>query len=113
VDVCSSFVAEAEPPVLVEPGEGAFDDSSLTADSRGRQGARAALGAAALAAHGRDRLDPRQQLRDIVAIRRRRPKGEWDPACVSDQTVLGTAFAPVDRARASLGAQNSRHLSGV
>lgn len=32
VDVCSAFVAEAQAAVLVEPGEGAFDDPALAAD---------------------------------------------------------------------------------
>jgi hypothetical protein len=33
VDLGSAFVAEAEPAVLVKPGEGALDDPTLAADA--------------------------------------------------------------------------------
>jgi hypothetical protein len=33
VDVGASFVADAESAVLVEPGEGAFDDPALAAEA--------------------------------------------------------------------------------
>jgi hypothetical protein len=39
VDVGASFVAEAEPAVLVEPGEGALDDPALTAEAGAVSGA--------------------------------------------------------------------------
>jgi hypothetical protein len=33
VDVGAAFVADAETPVVVQPGEGAFDDPALAAES--------------------------------------------------------------------------------
>ena len=102
VDVGSSFVAEAQPAVLVEPGEGAFDDPALAADPGAVWGAlvrdhrfdsplsQPGLGGvgvvaavaeqragpparpAGLAAHGRDRLDEGEQLGDIGAVGCRR-----------------------------------------
>jgi hypothetical protein len=39
VDVGSAFVAEAEPAVLMKPGEGALDDPALAADPGAVRGA--------------------------------------------------------------------------
>src|SRR5262249_12985608 len=64
----------------------------------------AALGPAGFAAYRRDRLDERDQFEAVVAVGGGEQEGERDAARVGDQLVLGAALAPVDRARAGLGA---------
>ena len=134
VDVGSAFVAEAESAVLVEPGEGAFDDPALAADAGAVRGAlvgdhgsdpllsqpglggvgvvaavaeqrtRASPQPAARAGQGRDRLDQGEQLADVGAVRGCGQAGERDPGRVGDQVVLRAELAPVDRARPCFGA---------
>ena len=134
MDVGSSFVADAQAAVLVEAGEGALNDPALAAEAGAvfaallgdqrsdpfaaqvvagclplvaavaEDGSRAAFRPAALAAHGRNRLDERDQLGAVVAVGGGEQAGEWDPAGVRDQLVLGAALAPVDRAGAGFGA---------
>jgi hypothetical protein len=50
-------------------------------------------------AHVRDRIDQREQLRDVVAIRRRRGPGEQDAIGVDQDVVLDTSTAAIDRTR--------------
>ena len=57
---------------------------------------------AAFAAHGRDRLDERDQVEAVVAVGGGEQEGERDAARVGDQLVLGAALAPIDRARTGL-----------
>ena len=134
MDVVAAFVADAQPPVLVQPGDGSFDDPPLLAEPgavlRLRRGyprldataaelapslagvvgavavesLRAAAGPAALAAHGRDRIDEREHLRDVVAVAAGQPDRERAAATAGDQVMLGAAPGAVDRARAGLGA---------
>jgi hypothetical protein len=98
VDVRAAFVAGAQAPVLVQPGECALDDPAFPAKSRavrcvafgdvrfdaasveelsvwlgvvaavGEESVRSAPWSAALASDGRDRLDERVQLGDVVAV---------------------------------------------
>ena len=51
------------------------------------------------AAHRRDRIDERQQLGDVVAVRRRCRPREREAAAVRQEVVLDAAPATVDRAR--------------
>ena len=98
MDVGAQFVADAQAAVLVQPGDRALDDPALFAQpgavwllrpwDRGADAAGAELAAvtagvvgavaeqapwpptraAALAAHGRDRIDQRQQFEDVVVV---------------------------------------------
>ena len=134
MDVAAPFVAEPEPAVLVEPGERSLHDPALAAESRavrgalvgddrrdlacaqpgfGRFGVVAAVAEqragtaprpAGFAAHGRDRLDERQQVREVVPVGAADQAGKRDAGGVGDQVVLAAAFAPVDRAGAGFGA---------
>lgn len=55
-------------------------------------------------AHAGDRVDERQQLGDIVAVRRGRRPGERQPTAVGQDVVLDAFATAVDRARAEPGA---------
>src|SRR4051812_27528893 len=46
--------------------------------------------ASASASNRRDALDQRQQLRDVVAVRTRQARREWDAAALDQQMVLTT-----------------------
>ena len=132
MDVGAAFVADPQSAMLVQPGDGAFDDPTLLAETRAVLGtllgdqrpylsppqvvarglplvaavADDAGGApfrpAAFAAHGRDRLDERDQFEAVVAVGRGEQESERDTARVGDQLVLGAALAPIDRARTGL-----------
>src|SRR5436309_1199190 len=64
--------------------------------------ARPAARTAATAAHGRHRVDEREQLGDVVAVAACERAGERRAAPAGDQVVLGAAPGTVDRARAGL-----------
>ncbi len=143
MDVGAAFVAEPESSVLVEPGERALHNPALSAEpgavhasllrdhrfdlvcaqprlgclrlvaAVAEQRGGSPFRAAALAAHRRDRLDEREQLGDVVAVRGRGEAGERDPACVADQVMLGTAFAPVDGAGTGFGAPKTAGICAV
>ena len=128
MDVRPSLVADAQPAVLVEPGDRALDHPALLAEPGAvlglafgdprldpssaqlatvRFGVVAAVAEqrlrpppwpAALAPHGRNRFQQRQQLGDVVAVGGAEQAAEWDTAAVGDQVVLGAGFAPVYRA---------------
>lgn len=134
VDVGASFVAESESAVLVQPGEGAFDDPALAAepgavfvlltgdlgvDSACSQSVEHVVGVvAAVAEHalwplswaagfafdGRDRVEQVEQLAGVGPVSGGEDRGERDPASVADQVVFAAGFAPVDGARAGFGA---------
>ena len=55
-------------------------------------------------AHGRDPVDEREQLCDVMAVAAGERVGERDPALVDDQVVFGAQPSTVNRARARLGA---------
>jgi hypothetical protein len=63
--------------------------------------------AAALASHGRDCFDEREQLRDVGAVGAGEQAGKRDAVGVGDQVVLAACLAPVDRTRPGLGAPKS------
>ena len=122
--------AQEESAAVVEPGEGAFDDPAVSAQAGAVLGLAAGdlgfdpalpelaavlvvvvaavagqpVGAVAwpadLAAHRRDTLDERDQLRDVVAVATREPPGERDPRGVDEEVVLGARSAAVNWARA-------------
>jgi hypothetical protein len=134
VDLGSAVIADEQSLVVVEPGEGALDHPAgasepgavlgLTAGDLGFDPASvelapvlvvvvAAVGGepvgssswtADLAAHGRDALDERHQLRDVVAVAPGDRPGERDPGRVYEQVVLGAVSGSVNRARARRGA---------
>src|SRR5215207_6690796 len=56
----------------------------------------------ALAPDGRDTLDQRQQLRDVVAVRPRQTQRERDASALDQQVVLAAEFAPIYGAFAGL-----------
>jgi hypothetical protein len=98
VDVGAAFVADAQSAVLMQPGDRALDDPALLAEPgavRGRlvrdqrsdllapqllargfalvaavadDAGGAALGPTAFAAHGRNRLDERDELEAVIAV---------------------------------------------
>jgi hypothetical protein len=134
VDVVAAVGADEEAAVVVEPGEGAFDDPAVAAqpgavlalaagDHRlhaalpdeapvlvvvvaavGDQRPRPAARATDAAAHGRHSVEQFEQLGHVVAVAAGERPGERDPAAVYEQVVLAAAATPVDRARACVGA---------
>ena len=134
MDVVASVVADEESFELVQPGEGAFDDSAVAAEAgavfclaAGDLGSDPELaelaavlvvvvtavsgdpvGAAArpadLAADGRYSLDERDQLGDVVAVAAGDCPGERDPSRVYEKVVLGAVSGSINRARARFGA---------
>jgi hypothetical protein len=121
VDVGAAFVADAQAAVLVQPGDRALDDPALLAepgavwllrprdrgaDPAGAQLAAVAAGvvgavaeqpprpptrAAALAAHGRDRIDQWQQLEDVVVVCGGERERERRTPSAGKRMVLGAA----------------------
>jgi hypothetical protein len=70
----------------------------------GDQRPRAPGRAADLAGDARHGVHQREQLGDVVAVAAGQADRERDPARVDEEVVLGARPAPVDRARARLGA---------
>jgi hypothetical protein len=121
VDVVAAFVADAQATVLVQPGDRALNDPALLAEPGAVRcfgggdprldaaaaelapslarvvGAvavepfRSAAGTAAAAAHGRDRVDERDHLRDVVAVAAGQSDRERAAAPAGDQVMLGAA----------------------
>ena len=119
MDFVAAVVADEQSLVVVQPGEGAFDDpadaaepgavlglttSDLRLDLAGAQLApvlvvvvtavggnplRPAAWPADLAAHRRDTLDERDELGDVVAVAARDRPREWDPGRVYEKVMLG------------------------
>jgi hypothetical protein len=134
VDVVAAVVADEQPLVVMKPGEGTLDDPAdlaeagavvglapgdLGFDPAGAQLAPILVvvvtaisgdtaGSAArptdLATHGRDPLDERDQLRDVVAVAPGDAPGERDPARVYEKVMLGAVSGSINRARARRGA---------
>lgn len=118
MDVVAALVADAQPPVLVQPGDRALDDPALRPEAGSvftlrpgdpRLDATAAQLAAAFArmvgaiavetprsaprtaattAHGRDRVDERDQLGDVVAVAAGERAGKRRPAATREQVVF-------------------------
>jgi hypothetical protein len=119
---------------LVEPGEGALDHPAVAAqpgpvlglatrDLRldpvppelapvpvvvvtavGDDALGAPAGAADLAAHGRDALEQRDELGDVVAVAAGDRPGKRDPGRVYKQVMLRAVSGSINRARARRGA---------
>ena len=134
MDFVAAVVADEQPLEVVQPGEGALDDPAgatepgavpgLAAGDLGRDPATpqlapvlvvvvAAVGGKTLgppawtanaAAHGRDGLDERDQLGDVVAVAARDRPGKRKPARVDQEVMLGAVSGSINRARARLGA---------
>jgi hypothetical protein len=134
VDVAVAFVADVEAAELVDPSEAALDDPAPAAESGavlglascdaagdaalaqsaavflvvvaavGDEQVGAAAGPAGAAAYGRDAVEQRFELGDVVAVGARQYPGERDAARVDEEVVLGARTAAVDRARARRGA---------
>jgi hypothetical protein len=128
VDVVAAVGADEQSAPVVEPGEGAFDDPSLAAESGAVFGLAAGddrldaslpdevavlvvvvaavgdqqLGSAArapdTALHRRHAVEQLQQLGDVIAVAARERPGERDPAAVYEQVVLAPASAAIDGA---------------
>src|SRR6266545_3232801 len=118
----------------MEPGEGALDDPAVAAEpgavlalAAGDFGRNtpppelaavllvvvAAIGGETLgtapraadpASYGRDGVDERDQLGDVIAVAAREPPSERDPGRVDQEVVLGAVSGSIYRARARLGA---------
>ncbi len=134
VDVVATFVADEQSFEVVQPGEGALDDPAVAAeagavfafaagdlrrDAAASELAAVAVGVVAavggqplgpsarpadLAAHGRHRVEQRDQLGDVVAVAARERPGERDPSRVDQEVLLRPVSGSINRARARLGA---------
>jgi hypothetical protein len=134
VDLVAAVVADEQSLEVMQPGEGALDDSADAAEARAVVGLPASdvggdpasaelapvlvvvvaavgdqpLGPAPwpadLAAHGRDPLDQRHELGDIVAIAAGDRPGERDPGRVYEEVMLGAVSGSINWARARRGA---------
>jgi hypothetical protein len=128
VDVVAAVGADEEAAAVVEPGEGAFDDPAVAAESGavgglaasddrfdaalpdeaavlvvvvaavGDQHCRPAPGAADAAADGRHSVEQLEQLGDVVAVAAGDSPGERRAAAVYEQVVLAACSAAIDRA---------------
>jgi len=134
VDIVAAVVADEESFVVVEPGEGALDHPTDASESGAVFGlATGDLGfdpagaelppvlvvvvatvggdpvgpptrPAGLAAEGRDALDKRDQLRDVVAVAAGDRPGERDSGRVYEKVLLRAVSGSINRARARRGA---------
>lgn len=128
--VCVPFVANLEPSKCMKPSQGTFDEparfTEATAMRRadfGKQGRDAAFAqtlpvrlgtvasvilnnfrfaqrTSAFSSNGRNRLDQRIKLRDVVAIRGSQDDRERDALRVDDEVVLTAELAPIRWVRA-------------
>lgn len=126
VDVGSAFPADTESSEAVEPGEGPLDHPPVDAktgpvagvsagDGRddaagpdlvavdvvvvaaiGEQRVRLAARMTDAAADGRDRVQQRHQLGDVVAVTAGEHDREWGSVPIGDQVMLGAGPAAVD-----------------
>ena len=131
MDVVATFVTDREAAEAMEPGVRTFDHPAQDAEAAAMRRAPSgqdgddALGAEAIAmrlrvvpsialddarlaprataapAHGRERGDERVELRDVIDVRGRYLRDEWDAACVGDEVVLGTRLAAIGWVRSS------------
>lgn len=134
MDLVAAVVADEQAFVVVQPGEGAFDDPADAAEAGAVLGlaagdlrldvARAEFAAvlvvvvaaisgdavgpsarpADLAAHRRHALDQRDYLGDVVAVAAGDRPGERDPGRVDEKVMLRAASGSINRARARRGA---------
>ena len=134
MDLVAAVVADEQPLEVVEPGESTLDHPAdatkpgavlgLAASDLRRDPALAQLPAVLVvvvaavggdafgslarptgpAPHGRDRVDERDQLGDVVAVAARDRPCERDPGRVDQEMVLGAVSGSINRARARFGA---------
>ena len=134
MDFVAAVVTDEQSFEVVQPGEGALDDPADAAQAGAVLGLAASddgfdssfadeaavlvvviatvgdefLGAKAGptddAAHGRDPLNQRDQLCDVVAVAARERPGERDSGRVYEQVMLGAVSGSINRARARRGA---------
>ena len=134
MDLVAAVVADEQTFELVQPGEGAFDDPAVAAESGAVTGAAARdfgcdaaaaklatmalvvvaavggqpLGPSAwpadLAAHRRHTVDQRDQLSDVMAVAAGDRPGKRDPRRVYEKVMLRAVSGSINRARARLGA---------
>ncbi len=130
VDFVAAVVADEQPLEVVQPGEGALDDPAGTAEpcavgglaardlrfdspaaqltavlvvivaAVGGETVGSPLGPADLASYGRDPLEERDQLSNVVAVATGERPGERDPRGVDQEMVLGAVSGSINRARA-------------
>ena len=128
MDLFATVGADQESAAVVEPGEGAFDDPALTADSGavlglaagddrfdaalpdqaavlvvivaavGEQRARSAARPSDPSPHGRHAVEQLDQLGDVVAVAAGERPGEWDAAAVYEEVMLAAVSAAIDGA---------------
>ena len=126
--------AQEESASVVQPGEGAFDDPAVAAESGsvcglasrdqrldatlpdetpvlvvviaavGDEAVGAAPRAADAAAYRRHPVEQSEQLSDVVAVAAGERPGQRDAAAVYEEMLLAAAAAPVDRAGTRLRA---------
>ena len=126
--------ANEQPAPVVQPGEGAFDDPTVTTEPGAVLGLAAgdqrfdaappdeaavlvmvvaavgddAVGATPrptdTSANGRHSVQQREQLGDVVAVAAGERPGKRQPAAVYEEMLLAAAAAPVDRAGTCLRA---------
>ena len=134
MDLVAAVVADEQSLVVVEPGEGAFDDPAHAAEPGAVFGLAACdlrfdaagtelapvlvvvvaavscddVGTSArsadLAAHRRHALDERDELGDVVAVAAGDRPGKRDPGRVYEQVMLRAVSGSINWARARLGA---------
>ena len=134
MDLCAAVVADEESAALVQPGEGAFYDPALAAETRavlglptrddgldatrpeltpsapvvvatvGDQSSGASTGPADATADRWDGVEEREQLGDVMAVAAREAPGQGQATAVGQEVMLGARTASVDRARARFGA---------
>ena len=134
MDVVTAVVADEQPLEVVKVGEGTFDHPTVAAQAGAVPGVAAGdlwcdaapaqlaavagrvvaavggdpVGAATrpadLAPDGRDAVEQRDQLGDVVAVSARDRPGERDPCRVDEKVMLGAVSASINRARARRGA---------
>jgi hypothetical protein len=134
VDLVAAVVADEQSLVVVEPRERPLDDPAGTSEpgavfglttrdlrcdpagtelapvlvvviaSVGGDPVGSSTRAADLAAHGRNTLDERDELSDVVAVTASDRPRERDPGRVYEEVMLRAVSASINRARARRGA---------
>ena len=138
MDIRPTFITDPQAAVLAEPGDGAFHHPAIDAQATAVRGAtpgqerdnapvpqfasmglgvKGAIpqnrlgtppGSPHFARDGRDRIDQRQQLRNVVAVGRRDLGGPGDSVGRGQDMVLGALLAPIRRIGAGLGPPKRR-----
>lgn len=132
MDICAFLVPNAQPPMLVKPGDGSLDLPAKGSESTsmfgiaacderahlafkqlismrigivravGKYAMRPAAWMSTFAPYGWNRVDEGNQLGDVVLVGSRDGNGKRNPVAVRDDMMLGTGFAPIRGIRACL-----------